>query len=86
MTPKPTFLLNYSAIVSSEMGLLSDRTLLDFEVALLTTVVIAVTIKSVYLFRSLVEVSPVKSTEPSAASSVDSNTSYQSGQICTWCG
>ena len=64
-----------SAIVSSEMGLFSDRTLLDFGTALSTAVLIAVTIKSAYLPRSLVDVSPVKSVEPSATSSVDSNTS-----------
>ena len=57
------------------MGLVSDRTLLDSGMALLTAVLIAVTIKSAYLSRSLVDVSPVKSTEPSTASSVDSNTS-----------
>ena len=43
--------------------------------ALSTAVLIAVTIKSAYLSISLVDVSPVKSAEPSAASSVDSNTS-----------
>ena len=37
--------------------------------------VLTVTIKSAYLSRSLVDVSPEKSLEPSAASSVDSNTS-----------
>ena len=34
-----------STIVSSEMGLLSDRTLLDFEMALSTAVLIADTIR-----------------------------------------
>ena len=43
--------------------------------ALSTAVLIAVVIKSVYLCWSLVDVSPEKSTEPEAASSVDSNTS-----------
>ena len=57
------------------MGLLSDRTLLDFEMALLTAVLIADTIKSTYLPRSLMDISPEKSTEPSTASSVDLNTS-----------
>ena len=57
------------------MGLLSDRTLLNFGMALSTAVLIAVTIKSAYLPRSLVEVSPVKSVEPSVAPSVYSNTS-----------
>ena len=62
-------------MVSSEIGLLSDRTLLDFGIALLTAVLIAVTIKSAYLSRSLVDRCPEKSAEPSASSSVDSNTS-----------
>ena len=57
------------------MGLLSDRTLLDFGMALSTAVLIADMIKSGYLSKSLVDVSPEKSSEPSAASSVDSNTS-----------
>ena len=57
------------------MGLLSDCTLLDFGMALSTAVLIAVTIKSAYLSRSLVDVRPVKSAESYAASSVDSNTS-----------
>ena len=42
--------------------------------ALSTAVLIADTIKSAYLSRSLVDVSPEKSSKPSAASSVDSNT------------
>ena len=57
------------------LGLLSHRTLLDFGVALSSTVLIADTIKSAYLSKSPVDVSPEKSSEPSAASSVDSNTS-----------
>ena len=57
------------------MGLLSVRTLLDFGMALSTAALIADTIKSVYLYRSLVDVSPEKSSESSAASSVHSNTS-----------
>ena len=57
------------------MGLLSDGRLLDFGMALSTAMLIAVTIKSAYLSRSLVDVSPVKSAKLSAASSVDSNTS-----------
>ena len=57
------------------MGLLSDPSLLDFGMASSTAVLIAVMIKSVYLSRSLVDVSPEKSAEPEAASSVDSNTS-----------
>ena len=48
--------------------------LLNFEMALSTTVLIADTVKSAYLSRSLVDVSPEKSSEPSEASSVDSNT------------
>ena len=43
--------------------------------ALSTAVLIAVMIKSAYLSRSLVDISPEKSAEPSASSSVDSNTS-----------
>ena len=50
------------------MGLLSDRSLLDFGMALSTAVLIAVTIKSAYLSRSLVDVSQEKSAEPKAAS------------------
>ena len=42
-----------SAMVSSEIGLLSDRTLLAFGIALLTAVLIAVAIKSAYLSGSL---------------------------------
>ena len=57
------------------MGLLSERSLLDFGMALSTAVLIAVTIKSAYLSRSLVDVNPEKSAKPKAASSVDSNTS-----------
>ena len=62
-------------MVSSEIGLLSDRTLLAFRIALSTAVLIAVTIKSAYLSRSPVDNSPEKSAEPSASSSVDLNTS-----------
>ena len=43
--------------------------------ALSTAVLIAVTIKSAYLSKSPVDRSPEKSAEPSASSSVDSNTS-----------
>ena len=57
------------------MGLLSDRMLSDFGMALSTAVLIADTIKSAYLSKSLGDLSPEKSLEPSAASSVDSNTS-----------
>ena len=57
------------------LALLSDRMLLDFEMALSTAVLIAVTIKSAYLSRSLVDISLIKSVEPSAALSVDSNSS-----------
>ena len=64
-----------SAIVSLEMGLFSDHSLLDFGMALSTAVLIAVTTKSAYLSWSLVEVSPEKSTEYEAAWSVDLNTS-----------
>ena len=63
-------------MVSSEIGLLSDRTLLAFGIALSTAVLIAVTIKLAYLSRSLIDNSPEKSAEPSASSSVDSNTSH----------
>ena len=61
--------------VSSEIGLLSGRTLLDFGMALSIAVLIAVTIKSAYLSKSPVDWSPEKSAEPSVSSSVDSNTS-----------
>ena len=54
------------------MGLLSDGMLLDFGMALSTVVLIADRIKSAYLSRSLVD---EKSLEPSAALSVDANTS-----------
>ena len=57
------------------MGFLSVRTLLDFGMALSTAVLIADTIKSAYLSGSLVDASPEKPSEPSAASNVDSNTS-----------
>ena len=50
------------------MGLPSDRTLLDFRMALLTAVLIADMIKSAYLSKSLVDMSPEKSSDPSAAS------------------
>ena len=60
--------------------------LLDFGMALSTAVLIADTIKSVYLSRSLADVSPERSSEPSAASSVDLNTSLSVCQTCTWCG
>ena len=43
--------------------------------ALLTAVLIAVTIKSAYLSRSIVDRYPEKSADPSASSSIDSNTS-----------
>ena len=43
--------------------------------ALSTAVLIADTIKSAYLSRSLVDASPEKSSEPGPALSVDSNTS-----------
>ena len=57
------------------MVLLSDCTLLDFGIALSTAALIADTIKSLLLSRSLVDVSQEKSSEPSAASNDDSNTS-----------
>ena len=57
------------------MGLLSVHTLLDFGMALSAVVLIADTIKSAYLSRSPVDASPEKSSEPSAALNVDSNTS-----------
>ena len=57
------------------MGFLSERSLLDFGMALSTAVQIAVTIRLAYLSRSPVDVSLEKSAEPKAASSVDSNTS-----------
>ena len=62
-------------MVSSEMWLLSGHMLLYFEVALSIAVLIAVTMKSAYLSRSQVDVGPVKSAEPCASSSDDSNTS-----------
>ena len=46
-----------------------------FGMALSTAVLIAVTIKSAYLSESLVDRCPEKSADPSASSSVDSNTS-----------
>ena len=49
--------------------------LFDFGMALSTAVLIAVTIKSAYLSKSLVDRSPEKFAEPSVSSSVDSNTS-----------
>ena len=52
LSPKPIVSL-ISTIVSSKMGLLSERSRLDFGVALSTTVLIAVTIKSAYLPSSL---------------------------------
>ena len=48
---------------------------MDFGIALSTAVLIAVTIKSAYLSRLLVDRCPEKSAEPSASSSVDWNTS-----------
>ena len=53
------------------MGLLSVGMPLDFGMALLTAVLIADTIKSAYLSRSPVDASPEKSSEHSAASTVD---------------
>ena len=58
-----------------EIRLLPGRTLLAFGMALLIAVVIAVTIKSAYLSKSLVDRCPEKSADPSASSSVDPNTS-----------
>ena len=57
------------------MRLLSERSLLNFGMTLSTAVLNAVTIKSAYLSRPLVDVSPEKSTEPKAVLSVDWNTS-----------
>ena len=62
-------------MVSSKIGLLSGRTLLDFGMALSTARLIAVTIRSAYLSKSLVDRNPEKSAEPSASLSADSNTS-----------
>ena len=62
-------------MVSPGIGLLSDRTLLDFRIALSTAVLIPVKIKSAYLSRSLVDRCPEKSAERSASLSVDVNTS-----------
>ena len=75
-----------STNVSLEFGLLSGRKLLVFGMALSTTVLIAVTIKSAYLSRSLVDRCPEKSVDPSASSSVDSNTSrsVQSNLYLMW--
>ena len=70
-------------MVSSEIGLLSDRTLLAFRIALSTAVLIAITIRSTYLSRSLVDNSPEKSAEPRVLIRILLG---QSGQICTWCG
>ena len=60
------------------MGLLSVCTLLDFGMALSTAVLIADMVKSAYLPNSLVDMKE-KSSEPSAASRVDSNTSLSFG-------
>ena len=71
---------------SLEMGLLSDRTLLDFGMALSTAVLIADTIKSAYLSKSLVDVvqkSPRNLAQPRVLIRI---LLCQSGQICTWCG
>ena len=57
------------------MELLSHCTLLNFGMALSTAVLIADTIKSVYLSRSLVDISAKKFVEPGAAWRVDKNTS-----------
>ena len=57
------------------MGFLSECSVVDFGMALLTAVLIAATIKLAYLFRSLVDLRPERSSEPEAASSVDLNTS-----------
>ena len=46
------------------MGLLSVRMLLDFGMALSTAVLIAIRIKSAYLSRSLVDVSPESPRNP----------------------
>ena len=62
-------------MASSEIGLLSDHMLLAFDIALSTAVLTAVTIKSAYLSRSLVDKGAETSAEPSTSSSVDSNTS-----------
>ena len=64
-----------NANVSSEIGLLSVRMLVDFEIALSTAVLIADMIKSAYLSGSLLDASPDRSSEPSASSRVDSNAS-----------
>ena len=61
-------------MVSSEIGLLSDRTVLTFGKALSTAVLIVVTIKSAHLSGSPVDNSPEKSADLSASLSVDSNT------------
>ena len=66
------------------MGLLSVRTLLDFGMALSTAVLIADTIKSAYLSMSLADISPEKSSESRAASSVDSNTSLSVWSNLYW--
>ena len=73
--PRQSVVALISTKVSAEIGLLSGLTLLDFGMALSTAVLIEVTIKSAYLSKSLVDRSPEKSAEPSASSSVDSNTS-----------
>ena len=57
------------------MGSLSERSLLHFVMALSTPVLIAVGIKSAYLSRSLMDLSPEKSAEAKAALSVDLDTS-----------
>ena len=78
-----------SPIDSSETGWLSGRPFFDVGMALSTAVLIAVTIKSVYLSISCADLSSGTSLKLSAASRVDSNTSlsvwsnvYLMGLVC----
>ena len=82
MTLTRVFIAGPESIVSLSLRLFlistivsSERSLLDFGIALSTAGLTAVTMKSAYLSRSLVDVSPEKSSEPEAALGVDSNTS-----------
>ena len=58
-------------------------TILAFGIALSTAVLIAVTIKSAYLSRSLVQKSRLSLALPRVLIRILLG---QSGQICTWCG
>ena len=75
-----------SASVSLEMGLFSDCMLLDFGMTFWTAVLIADTIKSAYLSKPLVDMSPEKPLNLAQPRVLIRILLCQSGQICTWCG